>query len=150
MLDLSIQNASLAADVPSDEHFRAWALAALCGRRERAQLSIRVVDERECATLNERFRGRAGATNVLSFPFDGLPGLENCELLGDVVICAPLVRCEAAEQGKALSAHWAHMVVHGVLHLLGFDHLEPGQAAHMEALESGILCGLGFPEPYDN
>jgi probable rRNA maturation factor len=148
-LVLEIQNASTSADLPSAAEIRRWAEAALAGRRERAELSVRLVDEPEGAELNGRFRGRRGPTNVLSFPFEPMPGLEDCDLIGDLVICAPVVAREAAEQGKALQAHWAHMLVHGVLHLLGYDHLEPEQAAEMEALETRILAGLGFPAPYE-
>lgn len=149
-LELDIQNASVAPDLPAPDELRNWAEAALAGRRDRAELSIRLVDEVEGAILNGRFRGRRGPTNVLSFPFEPLPGLEDCDLIGDLVICAPVVAREAAEQGKSLHAHWAHMLVHGVLHLLGFDHLDAAQAARMEALETRIIRALGFPAPYED
>ena len=122
----------------------------LIGRRDRAELSIRLVDQAEGAILNGRFRGRRGPTNVLSFPFEPLPGLEDCDLIGDLVICAPVVAREAAEQGKSLQAHWAHMLVHGVLHLLGYDHLDAAHAAQMEGLETRIIRRLGFPAPYED
>ena len=109
-----------------------------------------MVDEIEGADLNKRFRGRRGATNVLSFPFETLPGLGECDLIGDLVICAPIVTREAREQGKALDAHWAHMLVHGVLHLLGYDHEDAPGTERMEGLETRILCGLGFPAPYED
>ena len=148
-LALDIQNASTASDLPGPEQLRRWAEAALAGRRERAQLSIRLVDESEGTDLNRRFRGRRGATNVLSFPFEPLPGLADCDLIGDLAICAPLVIQEALDQGKTREAHWAHMVVHGVLHLLGYDHLDAAEATEMEGLERRILCELGFPAPYE-
>jgi probable rRNA maturation factor len=108
------------------------------------------VDESEGAEINRRFRGWHGATNVLSFPFEPLPGLGECELIGDLVVCAPLVAREAREQGKTLDAHWAHMLVHGVLHLLGYDHRDAASAGEMEGLETWILCELGFPAPYED
>lgn len=149
-LEVDIQNASAAADLPTPGQLRGWAEAALIGRRDRAELSIRLVDEVEGASLNGRFRGRRGPTNVLSFPFEPLPGLGDCDLIGDLVICAPVVAREAAEQGKSLHAHWAHMLVHGVLHLLGYDHLDAAQAARMEGLENRIIRALGFAAPYED
>jgi probable rRNA maturation factor len=148
-LALDIDNASAAPDLPTPDQLRSWAEAALVGRRERAELSIRLVDERECAELNGRFRGRRCATNVLSFPFELPPGLEDCDLIGDLVVCAPVVAREAKEQRKSLQAHWAHMLVHGVLHLLGFDHIDTAEAERMEELENRIVRGLGFPAPYE-
>jgi probable rRNA maturation factor len=149
-LELEIQRDTTAPDPPTTVQIRRWVEAALAGRRERAELGIRLVDEAEGAGLNRRFRGRRGATNVLSFPFEPLPGLGECDLIGDLVICAPLVAREAQEQGKTLEAHWAHMLVHGVLHLLGYDHVGDVAAAEMERLETRILCGLGFPPPYED
>ena len=97
--------------------------------------------------LNQRYRGKDGATNVLSFPYAPLPGV-NSALMGDVVICAPVVEVEAREQGKRPEVHWAHMVVHGMLHLQGFDHETEHQAIKMERVETDILTGLGYPDPY--
>jgi probable rRNA maturation factor len=148
-LDLDLQVACEAADVPDAPRFRAWASAALAGRREAAELTIRVVDETEGAELNQRYRGRPGPTNVLSFPFDPPPGLPSQELIGDLVICAPVVAREAREQGKPEDAHWAHLVVHGTLHLLGYDHLTDRDAEQMEAMETVVLAALGFPPPYE-
>ncbi len=133
--------------VPAEEDFETWASAALTGRRDKAQLSIRIVAEEEGTRLNETYRGRKGATNVLSFPFDGLPGVD-LPLLGDIVICAPVVARQAGEQHKSPRAHWAHMVVHGTLHLLGHDHAREAEALEMERLEREILAGLGFNDPY--
>lgn len=151
-LDLDLQVATEAPDVPAEADFVRWAAAALEGRQERATLTIRIVDEAEGQALNLQYRGQDHPTNVLSFPFEappGLPGLDEIdELLGDLVICAAVVRREAQEQGKPEHAHWAHLVVHGVLHLIGEDHLIDLEAEHMEALETAILGRLGFPPPY--
>ena len=113
-----------------------------------AQLTVRLVDTEEGVALNQDYRHRQGATNVLSFPF-GEPFQMQPPLLGDVVICAPVVAAEARQQNKSLLAHWAHLVVHGTLHLLGYDHLGDNQAQEMEALEIMILAQLGFPDPYN-
>lgn len=157
-LDLDLQIACEAADLPTPADFERWAAAALAGRRERASLTIRLVDSEEGAVLNGTYRGREGPTNVLSFPFDLPPELELgldsqdpiADLLGDLVICADVVQREAREQCKTAQAHWAHMVVHGVLHLLDYDHLTERDAEEMETLESGILGALGFPSPYED
>ena len=147
MIDLDLQMASDAAGVPVEAEFRRWTEAALSGRRTEAELTIRVVDEAESAELNQAYRHKQGPTNVLSFPFEAPPGVE-LPLLGDIVICAPVVAREAAEQGKAPAAHWAHMTVHGCLHLLGYDHIEIGEAEAMESLERDALSALGYPDPY--
>jgi probable rRNA maturation factor len=135
--------------VPAEEDLRRWIAAALHGRatQEQVEVSVRLVDSEEMAQLNETYRGKTGATNVLSFPA-GLPAELAIPLLGDIVICAPVVRAEAAQQGKTEQAHWAHMTVHGTLHLLGFDHIEEEEAAIMEALESTILSELNYACPY--
>ncbi|RMD79341.1 MAG: rRNA maturation RNase YbeY [Gammaproteobacteria bacterium] len=135
----------------SDERLRAWALAALAGRRRRAELTLRLVDEPEMVRLNAAFRGRQGPTNVLAFPFEpGLPpGVPmDPPLLGDVVLCLPVALREAWALGRAPHFHLAHLVVHGVLHLLGHDHHEEAEARRMEAAEAQVLQGLGFPHPY--
>lgn len=137
-----------ATGIPGEASVHRWVEAALAGRRDEAELTVRVVDEDESAELNGLYRKKQGPTNVLSFPFEAPPGLE-LPLLGDIVVCAPVVVREAAEQGKTVEAHWAHMVVHGTLHLLGYDHLEQGEAEEMEALETAILAGLGYPNPYE-
>jgi probable rRNA maturation factor len=148
-LDLDLQVACEAPGLPDAQRLRAWAAAALAGRCAVAELTIRVVDEAEGTQLNQRYRGQPGPTNVLSFPFDPPPGLPPQDFIGDLVICAPLVAREAQEQGKPEDAHWAHLVVHGTLHLLGYDHLTDPDATEMEAMETVILAGLGFPSPYE-
>jgi len=126
--------------VPSPARLRAWARAALGGLA--GELTLRVVGAPESRALNLRYRGKDQPTNVLSFPY-GEPGV-----LGDVVLCAPVVNREAREQGKAAAAHWAHMVVHGVLHLRGFDHIRKTEARVMETTERAILARLSYPDPY--
>ncbi len=135
-------------DLPSEHDLRSWACAALASRRGSAQLTIRITGREESRRLNETYRRKAGPTNVLSFSFEE-PELLQPPLLGDVVICAPIVAAEAREQGKAPRAHWAHMVVHGVLHLLGYDHENEDDARRMEAEERKVLAGLGYGDPYD-
>ncbi|RDE24114.1 rRNA maturation RNase YbeY [Motiliproteus coralliicola] len=146
-IELDLQLASDAAGLPSDEQFQQWAEHALKGRREQAELTIRIVDETESQQLNREYRGKDKPTNVLSFPFEAPPGIE-LDLLGDLVICAPVVAREADEQHKALSHHWAHMLIHGILHLLGYDHISDEQAAEMEPLETELLAALGIEDPY--
>ncbi len=135
-----------AASIPDFERFLCWAQAA--HREDDLELSIRVVDEREGAELNWMYRQKEGPTNVLSFSCDVPEGVP-CRLLGDLVICAPVVEREALEQGKPQEAHWAHLVIHGVLHLRGFDHVEEAEAEEMEAIEIKILQDLGYPNPYE-
>jgi probable rRNA maturation factor len=150
MLQLDIQRAC-GDSLPDADALQRWVEAALgqAGHAGDAEISLRLVDEAEMAALNARYRGRAGPTNVLSFPCD-LPEALNLPLLGDVVICAPVVRREALEQGKSERAHWAHMAVHGTLHLLGYDHVDSVDAEVMEGLETSILEALAFPCPYGN
>ncbi len=147
---LDLQLAEGIQGVPRREAFARWLVAALEDLPPETGVVIRVVDEDESRALNAAYRGKDRPTNVLSFPFKPPPGLpdEASAHLGDLVICAPVVRREAAAQGKSEEAHWAHMVVHGVLHLRGFDHMEAGEAERMEALERTILARLGYPDPY--
>jgi probable rRNA maturation factor len=128
---------------PGPASLRRWARVAAGNRR--GELGIRVVDSRESRALNGRWRGRDKPTNVLSFPAS--PDLRGREL-GDLVVCAPVVAREAREQGKRLAAHWAHMVVHGTLHLLGYDHARAADAKRMEGRERALLARLGFADPY--
>ena len=133
---------------PSAKRMALWAAAAAGAKGRHAELAIRIVGKRESRRLNAHWRGKDYATNVLSFPVEGLPPVIRPRPLGDLVICAPVVAAEALEQGKTQSAHWAHMVVHGVLHLLGHDHEQDAEAVRMERLERRILARLGFPDPY--
>jgi probable rRNA maturation factor len=133
--------------VPTRASFAQWAGLALPARMRRGELSIRVVDTDEGRALNHQWRRRDYATNVLSFPADALPG-GGPRLLGDLVLCAPVVLAEAASQRKPARHHWAHLTIHGVLHLLGHDHERPEDAERMEAIERKLLAGLGIPDPY--
>jgi probable rRNA maturation factor len=146
-LDVSVGYALPRAGLPSAVSFRKWVAAALAGRIREADLAIRVVDAREGRALNRHYRGKDYATNVLSFPAD-LPEGVKLPLLGDLVICAPVVEREAREQNKPLNAHYAHLTVHGVLHLLGWDHEDEREAECMEQLEREILASLGIADPY--
>jgi len=150
-LEVAVSYATARKGVPTSASFRRWAEAALDRRIREAELSIRIVGEEEGRELNLQYRGRDYATNVLSFPAerpDGLPESVRLPLLGDLVVCAPVVAREAAEQGTAPAAHWAHMTVHGVLHLLGWDHENDKDAEAMERLEREILAGMGVADPY--
>jgi probable rRNA maturation factor len=135
--------------VPAPASFKRWAEAACQGRIKRADIAIRVVDEKEGRALNKHYRGKDYATNVLSFPAE-LPEGVTLPILGDLVICAPVVAREAVDQGKALSAHYAHLTIHGVLHLLGLDHDNDTEALVMEAIEREILADMGHPDPYQD
>jgi probable rRNA maturation factor len=147
---VDIQSAS-SEPVPSEEDLHHWVLTAVTGQTAKSTLEVcvRLVDREEMSKLNSAYRGKNGPTNVLSFPADLPPDL-NLPLLGDIVICAPVVAAEALKQGKNTRAHWAHMTVHGTLHLLGYDHVEEEDAARMEALESTILAQLNFGCPYES
>ncbi len=156
---LHVERACAADGLPDDATLTCWVKVALAhadsAPSDAAELGLRIIDDAEGAALNQRYRGKPGPTNVLSFPFEAPPGLppeaaaELAGQLGDLAICAPVLRREAAEQGKPLTAHTAHLLVHGTLHLLGYDHLESADAAGMEALETVILAALGFPPPYE-
>jgi len=144
---LDLQNESTATLIPAAEQVQQWLTAALQADYARLEQTIRVVDEPESRSLNSQFRDRDSATNVLAFPADS--DLLDYDCLGDLVICAPLVAAEAKAQGKTEDAHWAHLVVHGMLHLQGYDHQTAAQAARMEALEVEILDTLGYTNPYN-
>tara|TARA_R110002072_G_scaffold59158_5_gene150756 strand:+ start:26143 stop:26628 length:486 start_codon:yes stop_codon:yes gene_type:complete len=137
------------ADDPTDEEFSQWAIQTLLDRGVApCELAVKIVDEDESQALNELYRNKYAPTNVLSFPLDG--GLPDQRLLlGDLAICAEVVRREARTQDKTVQAHFAHMVVHGVMHLLGFDHVESSEAEEMEQIEIDILRTMGFPNPYE-
>ncbi|MFC3152143.1 rRNA maturation RNase YbeY [Litoribrevibacter euphylliae] len=148
MAELDIQIATEQANLPDADDFQLWADKALTGRKEDAELTIRIVDEEESQTLNHQYRDKDKPTNVLSFPFEAPENLPDFPLIGDLVICASVVEQEAQEQGKPLKNHWAHMVIHGILHLLGYDHIDDEEAEEMESLETDILSQLEIPDPY--
>lgn len=134
------------AGLPDEAQFNAgW--TALSAVQEEAEVTIRLVDEAESHDLNLTYRGKDKPTNVLSFPFEAPPGIE-MPLLGDLIICRQVVEQEAQEQSKPLEAHWAHMVVHGSLHLLGYDHIDDDEAEEMESLETEIMLAMGYEDPY--
>lgn len=133
--------------LPSADQFQHWLDKTIIPFQQNAELTIRIVDEEESQQLNRDYRGKDKPTNVLSFPFEAPPGME-MDLLGDMIICRQVVEKEAIEQSKPLIAHWAHMVVHGSLHLLGYDHIEDAEAEEMEALETEIMLDMGFDDPY--
>jgi probable rRNA maturation factor len=144
-MQLAIQFAVAQDGLPGRAQLRRWARAALA---HDAVATLRVVDEEEGRTLNRDFRGKDYATNVLTFEYGPDETLDGEPLSGDIVLCAPVVAREAAEQGKPLEAHYAHLVVHGMLHLQGYDHEDEGEAAVMEALESFVMMRMGYPDPY--
>lgn len=145
-VDLQIATENLEG-VPTEEQIVQWATAAVQPEGDEVEMTVRIVDEAESHELNLTYRGKDRPTNVLSFPFE-CPDEVELPLLGDLVICRQVVEREAAEQDKPLMAHWAHMVVHGSLHLLGYDHIEDDEAEEMESLETQIMQGLGFDDPY--
>ena len=133
--------------LPTAEQIEQWATAAVQPQSDEVEMTVRIVDEAESHALNLNYRGKDRPTNVLSFPFE-CPDEVELPLLGDLVICRQVVEREAQEQDKPVMAHWAHMVVHGSLHLLGYDHIEDDEAEEMESLETQIMMGLGFADPY--
>ena len=133
--------------LPTAEQIEQWATAAVEPQSDEVEMTVRIVDEAESHALNLNYRGKDRPTNVLSFPFE-CPDEVELPLLGDLVICRQVVEREAQEQDKPVMAHWAHMVVHGSLHLLGYDHIEDDEAEEMESLEAQIMTGLGFADPY--
>lgn len=149
-LELTLSYGCARRGVPARTSFQRWAMAALssAGQRGHFELSLRVVDADEGLALNRGFRGKAYPTNVLSFPADMPPG-PGPRLLGDIALCAPVVAREAEEQGKSVTAHYAHLSIHGVLHLLGYDHQDEIQASAMEAIEIRALAALGHANPYE-
>jgi probable rRNA maturation factor len=146
-IDLELQIASTAKTLPHPAQVREWVSAALLGSVDTAEMTIRIVDIEEISELNYRYRKKLGPTNVLSFPYNPIPGIAS-RLLGDVVVCAPLVEKEALEQNIPLLDHWAHLIIHGILHLLGYDHEFEDDAEEMESKETEILVQLGFQPPY--
>jgi len=150
MLDrqLEVQRVIDSEQLPSDAQLQQWIEAALCDYTQNAEVLIRIVDTEEITELNQQYRHKSGATNILSFPLDMPEGVEGIDLLGDLVVCAAVLEREALEQGKRLHDHWAHIIIHGVLHLLGYDHIEELEANEMEAKEIEILAQLHINNPY--
>jgi probable rRNA maturation factor len=146
-IDVDVQYATDGPDLPDKSQLKHWVETALEDLQENAVLTIRIVDKDEATQLNEQWRKSQGPTNVLSFVYEGEPEIAP-DLLGDIVVCAPVVAREAKEQNKNIDAHWAHMVIHGVLHLNGFDHIKPEDADCMESLEIKILEELNYNNPY--
>jgi probable rRNA maturation factor len=150
-IDFQVESGfAAAAYVPDGPAVNSWIKCALtmAGYAKPAQVSVCVVDKREITALNSQYRKKNQATNVLSFPFEPMPGVD-APLLGDIAVCAEVINEEAREQNKTAEQHWAHMIVHGVLHLLGFDHINDNDAQQMEAMEIRILEQLGFCNPYE-
>ena len=137
---LAVQYASDSETIPTRQQFRRWIKFAL---KKEADITLRIVDGPESMELNKQFRGKASATNVLTFVYDNIEPLS-----GDIVLCAPVVEAEACDQHKSLLAHYAHLTVHGVLHMQGYDHEDDGDAKIMEQLETEIVIKLGFGNPY--
>ncbi|TYL48246.1 rRNA maturation RNase YbeY [Marinomonas sp. IMCC 4694] len=147
-LELDLQIATQdTAHLPSEANFRVWVEKALSHSDEEFEVTIRVVDEEESHALNREYRGKDKPTNVLSFPFEAPPGLE-LPLLGDLVICNQIVAKEAQEQNKEPLHHWAHMTIHGILHLCGYDHINDDEADEMESIETELLASLSISDPY--
>lgn len=146
-LDLAVSYGVPEQTAPVEALLRRWVASALVAADRRGGIGIRIVDHAEAKALNAQYRQKDYPTNVLSFPAE-VPEAIPVELLGDLILCAPVIAAQAVDQGKLASNHWAHMVVHGVLHLCGFDHIEPHQAEVMEALERQALGKLGIPDPY--
>jgi probable rRNA maturation factor len=147
-LDIQMAISEDEAEPPSPQQMQHWVELALADRIPNAEMTIRIVDESEITELNRQYRKKDSPTNVLSFPFESDIELET-PLLGDLVICASVVEKEAKEQHKSLQAHWAHMVIHGTLHLLGYDHMTEAEANVMENKEIDLLQQLGFSNPYE-
>ena len=148
-LFIEVQSEDATLYIPDEETLRRWISVVLCSQKLQQpypEIALRIVDECESAKINKQYRGADSATNVLSFPcFAVAP--EPIPILGDIIMCAPVITREASEQGKYLEAHWAHILVHGILHLLGYDHESPEQACRMESLETQILKKLNYPHP---
>ncbi|MCK4841208.1 MAG: rRNA maturation RNase YbeY [Methylococcales bacterium] len=148
MNKLDFQIVSKSNSIPAPHQFQSWVDAVLKDESEDSEITIRIVDEAEMIQFNEQYRHKKGSTNILSFPFDVPEGIES-NLLGDLLLCAGVVEKESQQQNKILEHHWAHMVVHGVLHLLGYNHVEDDEAEEMEGLEIRILNIIKIKNPYE-
>ncbi|WP_206484218.1 rRNA maturation RNase YbeY [Thalassotalea sp. G2M2-11] len=146
-ITLDLQIACKHAQLPNESDFSLWLTTALAPYNKPFEVTVRLVERDESQSLNLQYRGKDKPTNVLSFPFELPDGVE-LDLLGDLIICADVVAQEAKEQDKPLMHHWAHMVIHGCLHLLGYDHISDEEAEEMEALEVQLLANLTIPDPY--
>ena len=145
--EIEVQYATESGDLPDTRKIKKWTICALNSDVKQAEITIRIVDEEEGSRLNEKWRSASGPTNVLSFPYN--EDIKNRESIqGDLVLCAPVINHEAKEQKKSPDAHWAHMIIHGTLHLQGYDHIQENDANVMETLETEILHKLHFPDPY--
>lgn len=144
---LSFQNASICTSIPSEQQFQLWAEPVATLVESDIEVCLRIVDEEEMSKLNQQYRAKNGPTNVLTFVADIPPQVES-NFAGDIVICANVVEQEAKNQHKAPLAHWAHLLVHGLLHMLGYDHIDNEDADIMEALETKFITGLNYPAPY--
>ncbi|MDD1606208.1 MAG: rRNA maturation RNase YbeY [Methylococcaceae bacterium] len=149
MNSIEIQTIFESAGQPSEAQIQLWIDTALEDVNRDTEIVVRIVDEQESAELNQQYRHKKGATNILSFPVEIPEGIDiDLNLLGDLVICAPVLEQEAQQQGKVLADHWAHIIIHGVLHLLGYDHLDDEQAEEMESKEIALLQQLNINNPY--
>jgi len=148
MNTLDLQIASISKQLPSEALFKVWVDAVLRDPSQDSEIVVRIVDEDEMIQFNEQYRNKKGSTNILSFPFDSPEEVES-DLLGDLLVCAAIVESEAQQQNKELEHHWAHMIVHGVLHLIGYDHINDSEAEEMEALEIKILKTIKIDNPYE-
>jgi probable rRNA maturation factor len=148
MNDIEIQTVFSSPEQPSAAQIQLWVDTALADIEHDTEIVVRIVDEQESAELNQQYRHKQGATNILSFPVEIPEGLD-LNLLGDLVICAPVLEQEAKQYDKILAHHWAHIIIHGVLHLLGYDHLNDEQAQEMESKEIALLQKLNIPNPYE-
>lgn len=148
MRELEVQRVVTSDNIPSDDLLQVWVEKALLGFHENAEIVIRIVDINEISELNVQYRLKEGATNILSFPFDVPDGVEGINLLGDLVVCAKVLEQEAQTQQKSLNNHWAHIIIHGVLHLLDYNHVNDKDALEMESKEIFILQQLDIENPY--
>ncbi len=146
LVDFQIVSGS--KQLPSQALFKIWVDAVLKDDSQNSEIVIRIVDEDEMIQFNQQYRDKKSSTNILSFPFDVPEGVES-ELLGDLLICAPVIEREAQQQTKKLEHHWAHMIIHGVLHLIGYNHIETFEAEEMESLEIKILRSIKIDNPYE-
>ena len=144
---VDIQIESQSKQLPSTDQFQVWVDTVLTHADEDSEVVIRIVDEAEMIQFNQQYRQKEGTTNILSFPFDAPDEVES-SLLGDLLVCAPVIEKEALLQNKKLAHHWSHMIIHGVLHLLGYDHINDDEAQEMEALEIKMLSTIDIANPY--